>query len=98
MDSSRVVDRIEKADDVNRLVKGIYATRLQEKNYILRGDAKYSDLVDSSVTDLLAQATEEKNYIIRANDANRLKVERLIADIHQLAGATTANRFYPLGP
>jgi len=28
----RVVDRIEKADDVNRLVKSIYATRLLEGN------------------------------------------------------------------
>ena len=52
----RVVDRIEKADDVNRLVKDIYATRLQEKNYILRGDAKYAASVDSSVTSLIDQA------------------------------------------
>ncbi len=36
----RVVDRIGKADDVNRLVKGIYATRLQEKNYMLRGEVE----------------------------------------------------------
>jgi hypothetical protein len=29
--------------------------------------------------------TEEKNYIIRADDAHRINVERLIADIHQFA-------------
>ena len=35
---SNVVNRVEKADDVNRLVKGIMAARQQEKNFIIRGD------------------------------------------------------------
>ena len=42
----RAVERVQKADDVNRLVKGIYAARLQEKNYILRDDSFYIARVD----------------------------------------------------
>lgn len=34
--------RIVKADDVNRLVKGILEARLEEKNYILRSDPVYA--------------------------------------------------------
>ena len=33
---SGVVDRVEKADDVNRLVKELLETRVSEKNYIMR--------------------------------------------------------------
>ncbi len=68
----RVVDRIEKADDVNRLVKGIYTTRLQEKNYILRGDAKYSAHVDTSVTDLIAQAEATKDKFDKKSNQDQM--------------------------
>jgi methyl-accepting chemotaxis protein len=40
--------------------------------------------------------TEEKNYIIRADDAHRINVVRLIADIHQLA-TSLKSRFRDTG-
>ena len=35
---TNVVDRVDKADDVNRLVKGILETRREEKNFVIRKD------------------------------------------------------------
>ena len=36
-----VVDRVEKSDDVNRLVKDMLEARAQEKNFIIRKDEQY---------------------------------------------------------
>ena len=57
-----VVDRVEKADDVNRLVKEILETRQQEKNYIIREDNAYIKKVDEGVKKIISQciATKEK--------------------------------------
>lgn len=58
---SRVVDRVEKADDVNRIVKLILETRQQEKNYIIRGDDTYIKKVEENVKNLIKQAMGTKN-------------------------------------
>ena len=58
---SGVVDRVGKADDVNRIVKTILETRQQEKNYIIRGDDTYIKKVEEDVQKLVEQATETKN-------------------------------------
>jgi methyl-accepting chemotaxis protein len=57
---SGVVDRVDKADDVNRLIKFILATRQQEKNFIIRGDKKYVDMVVEQVEALKKQANETR--------------------------------------
>ena len=57
---SGVQDRVEKADDVNRIVKMIGEARQQEKNYILRKDDSYITSIDKSVNDILNQAKETK--------------------------------------
>ena len=57
---SNVTDRVEKADDVNRLIKFILATRQQEKNFIIRGDKKYVDTVAEQVEGLKKQANETR--------------------------------------
>ena len=44
-----VEDRVEKTDDVNRLIKQVMETRQQEKNFIIRGDKKYVDRVAERV-------------------------------------------------
>ena len=61
-------ERVEKADDVNRLVKMILEVRQQEKNFILRGQASYAEKVQQGVAQLKSQAgatrakfTNEKN-------------------------------------
>ncbi|MCD4676235.1 MAG: methyl-accepting chemotaxis protein [Desulfobacula sp.] len=58
---SGVVDRVDKADDVNRIVKTILETRQQEKNYIIREDDVYIKKVEENIKKLVAQATETKN-------------------------------------
>ncbi|MCK5229863.1 MAG: methyl-accepting chemotaxis protein, partial [Desulfobulbaceae bacterium] len=54
------VDRLEKADDVNRMVKETLETRQQEKNFIIRGDDVYITKVEEMVTKLKKQAEETK--------------------------------------
>jgi methyl-accepting chemotaxis protein len=57
-----VDDRVEKADDVNRIVKSMLESRQQEKNYIIRSDKKYADMVSEEIGALkkLAQETKDK--------------------------------------
>jgi len=57
---SNVTDRVDKGDDVNRLIKSILATRQQEKNFIIRGDKKYVDTVAVEVEALKKQANETR--------------------------------------
>ena len=58
---SGVVDRVHKADDVNRIVKEILETRQQEKNYIIRGEEIYVKKVEEDVKKLIEQAAATKN-------------------------------------
>lgn len=53
-----VVERVDKADDVNRIVKAIMEIRQQEKNYVIRSDDAYVKKVEEGVVTLIAQATE----------------------------------------
>nr|WP_264983362.1 methyl-accepting chemotaxis protein [Pseudodesulfovibrio portus] len=53
---SNVQDRVDKADDVNRLVRFILESRVQEKNFMLRKDVKLLDGHASSLKALFAQA------------------------------------------
>jgi len=55
-----VVDRVDKGDDANRLVKGILETRQQEKNFIIRKDVQYVAKVKESVGEIYSQAEETK--------------------------------------
>ncbi len=52
---NRLDTRIIKADDVNRLVKGILEARIQEKNYILRGDPVYAKKVSDKIQSIRTQ-------------------------------------------
>ncbi len=38
----KIVDRVEKADDTNLMIKMILQARRHEKNYIIRGDTNMS--------------------------------------------------------
>nr|HDN00748.1 chemotaxis protein [Deltaproteobacteria bacterium] len=48
---SGVINRVEKADDANKIVKDILHIRQQEKNFIIREDHKYAE----EVKDLLGE-------------------------------------------
>ncbi|MGK5093820.1 methyl-accepting chemotaxis protein [Deltaproteobacteria bacterium TL4] len=53
-----VVDRVHKADEVNRIVRLMLETRQQEKNYIIRGDQASIQKVHALVADIRKQAKE----------------------------------------
>ena len=75
---SGVVDRIGKADNVNRLAKGIMEARHQEKNFIIRKDQSYADKVFEQVAAMKTQADEIKG---RFNDReNKDQMDRVTAE------------------
>jgi len=53
-----VQDRVSKADDVNRLVRFILESRVQEKNFMLRKDTKLLDGHAAILKELYAQTAE----------------------------------------
>ena len=53
-----VQDRVDKADDVNRLVRFILEGRVQEKNFMLRKDAKIIESHAAALKDLYTQTAE----------------------------------------
>lgn len=65
-----VVDRLEKADDVNRMVKSILAARQQEKNFIIRKEPVYIENVHNTMVELKDQArqTKEKFQTVQNRD------------------------------
>ena len=58
----KIVDRVEKADDTNQMVKMILQARRHEKNFIIRGDTKYVQEVKKEIVHLkdLASNTRKK--------------------------------------
>ncbi|SDU60044.1 methyl-accepting chemotaxis protein [Desulfobacula phenolica] len=69
---SGVIDRVDKADDVNRIVKIILDTRQQEKNYIIRGDHSYIKKVEEDMEKLVEQATKTKNKFDQAINKDQM--------------------------
>ena len=61
-----VKDRLEKADDANRLNKSILEARRHEKNFMLRGDQEYVDNVHKAVSEIIILCEDMK---VRFNDA-----------------------------
>jgi len=74
---SGVVDRVDKADDVNRLVKDMLGSRQQEKNFIIRGDKKYADMVAEQVAAIKKQAGETKEKF--KDPANKQQMDEVTA-------------------
>ncbi|OEU84811.1 MAG: hypothetical protein BA865_12720, partial [Desulfobacterales bacterium S5133MH4] len=57
---SGVVDRVEKADDANRIIKDVLRIRQQEKNFIIREDHQYVEKVKDMLGELNNQLGETK--------------------------------------
>jgi len=55
------IERIEKADDMNRLIKDLLQIRRYEKNYIIRNDRKYIDKVDQYTSSMIELAQNSKS-------------------------------------
>ena len=55
-----VTDIVDKADDGNRLIKLAKDCRVEEKNFIMRGDKKYQKENKCSLTDALLATAEPR--------------------------------------
>ncbi len=74
-----IQDRLEKADDADRLTKWMLEVRRHETNYILRGDQQYVDRVTTQIDEMLALLDSMK---IRFKDAaNDAQADRMIASL-----------------
>jgi len=78
-----VEERVIKADDVNRLVKGIYKARIQEKNYILRGDPAHASAVESEIRDIRRQIDITQDRLNQAEDRKHIQEVKKIVDRYE---------------
>ena len=69
---SGVVDRVQKADDVNRMVKIVQNARRAEKNFALRKDKKYVKDVQEEIDHLLSQATDTRAKFKKQNNIDQM--------------------------
>ena len=76
---SGVVDRVDKADDSNRIVKQMQKVRQQEKNFIIRHDRKYVDKVKDLAGKLAEQLETTKAKF--KNAYNRELIDKGLAGI-----------------
>jgi len=72
--AANVADKLAKADDANRLIKWAEEARLEEKNFMLRGDKKYVTENDATMKniyglcgDLTTRFNQQKNKDQMAN-------------------------------
>jgi methyl-accepting chemotaxis protein len=82
---SSVVDRVAKADDVNRMVKSVFSARQQEKNFIIRGEKQYADKVLQEIDGLLKQVDETKGTF--KNKVNIAQMDEITAKINAYSNA-----------
>ncbi|SDT85001.1 methyl-accepting chemotaxis protein [Desulfobacula phenolica] len=82
---SGVVDRVEKADDMNSIVKTILEARRHEKNYIIRGGETYINKVEGNVEKLVEQAMETKGKFNR--QINKDQMDQVIEKVNMYSAA-----------
>jgi len=64
----KVIERGDKADDMNRIVKTMLEARRSEKNFIIRRDVKYVDEVKGYVETIKKQASESREKFAKAEN------------------------------
>ncbi len=75
-----IKDRVDKADDVNRMVRMILETRLQEKNYMLRSEASYLEKHAKLLSTLRNQVAEtNKKFSQKINTDQMAALEKAIS-------------------
>ena len=76
-DATALKDRLEKADDANRLVKLMLDVRRYEKDYMLRHEQQYVDNVENEIAGMLTLLEDMK---VRFQDAaNDAQADQVIA-------------------
>jgi len=76
---SGVADRVETADDMNRLVKYMLEARIHGKDYLRLKDDQYAAALEESVDTILTQAKETKAKL--TNQAERDKADSFIENV-----------------
>ncbi|WP_319406241.1 methyl-accepting chemotaxis protein [uncultured Desulfosarcina sp.] len=79
------VDRVEKADDVNRMVKFIQQARQHEKNYVIRGDQQYVDKVSEVLASLVEQVNETKGKFDQP--VNKEQMDEVLTKVNEYNAA-----------
>ncbi|MBF0573417.1 MAG: methyl-accepting chemotaxis protein [Desulfamplus sp.] len=74
-----VVDRVDKLDDVNLMVKMILEARRHEKNYIIRKDVSYIAKVDENVNKIIKHASHVKDQF--KDPLNKAQMEEVIQKV-----------------
>ena len=74
--------RIVKADDVNRLVKGILEARIEEKNYILRGDPVYAKKVADKIQIIRAQIQATRSRFQKKENIKQIDAVQKIVNLY----------------
>ena len=75
--NGHIEDKMAKADDANRIIKWSLGSRQQEKNFMMRGDKKYADLVDKNVEHIIVLAEDMKSRFKQAK--NKEQADHIIA-------------------
>ena len=70
---NKVQERVENADDGNRLIKHALTTRIEEKNFIMRGDKKYQKENDETIAAMYKQIDETKARFQDQNDIDTIE-------------------------
>jgi methyl-accepting chemotaxis protein len=81
----RILDRVEKADDANRLVKQMLETRRSEKNFIIRHDKSYIDENAEILSAMFKQIDETKAKF--KQQVNKDQVDHMTRIVHEYAAA-----------
>jgi methyl-accepting chemotaxis protein len=79
------VDRVDKADDVNRLVKGILESRRQEKNFIIRNNSDSIAMHAEAVRELREQVLITRDKF--ADPVNINQMDQVGASVEQYEAA-----------
>ncbi|MBN2645445.1 MAG: methyl-accepting chemotaxis protein, partial [Desulfuromonadaceae bacterium] len=79
-----VVDRVDKADDGNRMVKYILESRRQEKNFVLRKDMESANKVQEIVAKLQEQVAATRKKF--SDPVNQQQMDRIADAAKKYAG------------
>jgi methyl-accepting chemotaxis protein len=74
-----VEDRVEKADDMNTLVKSMLEARMHGKDFLRLKEDQYATALEESITSIIAQADTTKARFTEQADKN--KMESFVKDI-----------------
>ncbi|GBC63008.1 methyl-accepting chemotaxis protein [Desulfonema ishimotonii] len=80
-----VSERVDKADDINRMVKMILEARRHEKNFIIRGDHSYVEKVSGYIRTIRRQAGETRKKFTTPHNREQIDAIRASVDVYEKA-------------